>query len=181
MPAGKPAKYATLSPKSKMKRREKYQEYLESPEWNARRKWWLRRADWRCQFCNESSQPLHCHHRTYGRIYHEDPDDVIVLCQTCHDWHHKKPKEKNPTEKNPILSIKRLGDPGDVYNMLGVIIALYQTGKGRIIQTFDGKITLQFFNLDQEIILEPTMRHWLKQFRKLQDDKTQKIPPPTSA
>jgi len=159
-----------------MTKREKYHKYLESPEWDARRKWWLRRADWRCQFCNESSQALHCHHRTYDRIYQEDPDDVIVLCQTCHDWHHKKPKENDST-----LNIKKLGDPGYVYSMLTAIISLCQTGKGRITQNLDGKITLQFFNLDHEVILEPTMRHWLKQFRKLQDDKTQKIPPPTAA
>ena len=158
-----------------MTKREKYQKYLESPDWNARRKWWLRRADWRCQFCNDNSQPLHCHHRTYSRIYQEDPDDVIVLCQTCHDWHHKKPKGKNTT-----LSIERLGDPRYVYNMLGVLIDLYQTGKGRLVQTFDGKMTIQFFNVEHEIILEPTMRHWLKLLRKLQDDKTQKIPPPNA-
>src|SRR6516165_10155986 len=44
-----------------------YREYLQTPEWQDRRRAALTRADRRCQVCNRSNRALHVHHRTYER------------------------------------------------------------------------------------------------------------------
>jgi hypothetical protein len=68
-----------------------YEEYLRTPEWRARRQESLRRARYRCQMCNSPEPPLEAHHRTYERLGEELPEDLFVLCKTCHQWHHRKP------------------------------------------------------------------------------------------
>jgi hypothetical protein len=66
-----------------------YDEYLQTPEWDARRKAVLKRAGRRCQVCNEQRM-LHAHHRTYERRGMEDPADLTVLCDRCHSLYHGK-------------------------------------------------------------------------------------------
>ncbi|HEY7123791.1 MAG TPA: phage antirepressor N-terminal domain-containing protein [Ktedonobacterales bacterium] len=61
-----------------------YQEYLQTPEWQARRRLALRRAWYRCQTCNDTKMPLYVHHRTYERRGCEEPEDLFVLCASCH-------------------------------------------------------------------------------------------------
>lgn len=65
-----------------------YPEYLESPEWQARRKVMLRRAVYRCQVCNRD-RLLHVHHRTYEHRGIELPSDLVVLCDECHELFHQ--------------------------------------------------------------------------------------------
>jgi len=36
------------------------------------------------------SPPLHVHHRTYERVFHETLDDLCVLCEDCHELFHGK-------------------------------------------------------------------------------------------
>ena len=60
-----------------------YQQYLQTPEWFARRTAALRRAGYRCQLCNRTGR-LEVHHRTYERRGNESPEDLIVLCDECH-------------------------------------------------------------------------------------------------
>lgn len=61
-----------------------YPEYLQSPEWAAKRSKALRFANYRCQLCN-GNETLTVHHRTYERRGHELMGDLIVLCKDCHD------------------------------------------------------------------------------------------------
>jgi len=69
-----------------------YQEYLQSPEWDATRKAALKRAHYRCQLCNSNGQ-LHVHHKTYERLGTEYTSDLIVLCRGCHaKFHDKEPQ-----------------------------------------------------------------------------------------
>ena len=67
-----------------------YQEYLQTPEWQARRKDALQRAEYRCQTCNASDRILDVHHRTYERRGHEKPSDLTVLCRDCHELFHQR-------------------------------------------------------------------------------------------
>ena len=67
-----------------------YKEYLQTPEWDQIRRRSLIIADHRCQVCEASSVELHVHHKTYERRGEELPDDLIVLCKTCHEDIHKK-------------------------------------------------------------------------------------------
>jgi len=57
-----------------------YKEYL---HWRKIRVEAIARANHRCQLCNKDNI-LHVHHRTYERLGKELPEDLIVLCQSCH-------------------------------------------------------------------------------------------------
>lgn len=65
-----------------------YREYLQSEHWLNMRRGALERAGWRCQVCNNKTR-LDVHHRTYERRGHELPDDLTVLCRSCHETFHK--------------------------------------------------------------------------------------------
>lgn len=64
-----------------------YHEYIASDEWAARSKEAKEDAKWRCQVCNGSGV-LHTHHRTYDNLGEEEPEDLIVLCASCHKLFH---------------------------------------------------------------------------------------------
>lgn len=71
-----------------------YKEYLTSPHWKQVRKKAIERSGGRCMLCNTNTQSLHVHHRTYERLGHEEPMDVIVLCATHHAQFHGKDGNK---------------------------------------------------------------------------------------
>ncbi len=65
-----------------------YEEYLRTPEWRATREAALKRALYRCQVCNDDKKTLSAHHRTYERRGCERPEDLFVLCESCHARTH---------------------------------------------------------------------------------------------
>ena len=69
-----------------------YQEYLQTPEWQARRKQHLKSVGYRCQICNSSGVIIDIHHRTYERRGQEHYKDLIALCRDCHSTFHKSRK-----------------------------------------------------------------------------------------
>ena len=73
-----------------------YWQYLQTPEWSARRAAMLEAADYRCQLCSGAEPPLDVHHNTYERRGWENDKDLIVLCRTCHAKHHDKLKTDRP-------------------------------------------------------------------------------------
>ena len=66
-----------------------YFEYLRTPHWQRVRADALKRHGHRCAVC-DSKGPLEVHHRTYVRKGHELPNDVIALCNPCHDNFHNQ-------------------------------------------------------------------------------------------
>jgi hypothetical protein len=66
-----------------------YQWYLGSAFWRERREAALRRAKGICERC-KSRSATHIHHLTYIRIFKERPDDLMALCQKCHEEVHNK-------------------------------------------------------------------------------------------
>jgi HNH endonuclease len=64
-----------------------YSAYLASPEWAEQRRRALVRANGACQTC-ERTDSLETHHRTYERRGDEQPNDLIVLCVSCHTAVH---------------------------------------------------------------------------------------------
>jgi len=70
--------------------KEKYYNYLQSPEWDEKRKAKLKEADFRCQLCNAEDK-LSVHHRTYERVFEELQSDLIALCSRCHSKYHDVP------------------------------------------------------------------------------------------
>jgi 5-methylcytosine-specific restriction endonuclease McrA len=76
-----------------------YREYLQTPEWQQRRKAALKRAGYACQVCNRKRQ-LHVHHRTYERRGDEYTADLIVLCDDCHALYHGKGLLADPPDRD---------------------------------------------------------------------------------
>lgn len=66
-----------------------YDDYLQSPEWRARRQRHIDYAGGRCQLCNDAPAVVHVHHRTYARRGFERAPDLIVLCPDCHKVFHQ--------------------------------------------------------------------------------------------
>jgi 5-methylcytosine-specific restriction endonuclease McrA len=65
-----------------MKRKQDYQDYLASNEWQEKRLEVLERDDFTCQHCGIEATEVH--HLTYARIFHEALDDLVSLCRDCH-------------------------------------------------------------------------------------------------
>jgi hypothetical protein len=71
--------------RSKPRRRDWYRNvYLRSDHWHALRLWALALAGYRCLRCKKGGR-LDVHHRHYQTLWRETPDDVEVLCRTCHE------------------------------------------------------------------------------------------------
>ncbi len=62
---------------------DKYSEYLLSDPWKGRRIKALHIANHQCAACS-SSESLQVHHLTYERLFNENQDDLMVLCELCH-------------------------------------------------------------------------------------------------
>ncbi len=94
-----------------VKRNEEYHRYLWSQNWrlrvlrklatnkgltNFQRLWMLTRErtlrnfQFICDDCGKrrTKRNIDVHHNTYARIFHEEPDDLAVLCKTCHKLRH---------------------------------------------------------------------------------------------
>lgn len=62
---------------------ERYNRYLQTPEWRAKRERVLERDDHLCQAClkREATQ---AHHLTYKRVFSEPLFDLVGVCMVCH-------------------------------------------------------------------------------------------------
>lgn len=67
--------------------KQKYREYLESPEWKEKRTAVMERCNYWCEDCRRE-RAVHVHHLTYERIYNEDLEDLIGVCKSCHEDRH---------------------------------------------------------------------------------------------
>jgi hypothetical protein len=69
-----------------------YKQYLKSDKWKAIRNKILEKFNGTCVVCDAQTQ-VDVHHKTYKNIGHENEDDLIVLCRTCHAKFHEKPTQ----------------------------------------------------------------------------------------
>jgi len=82
---------ATISPERLAELRTlPYAEYLKTPEWLVTRKRILQRDHYTCQGCQAQKVLLHVHHYTYARLGCEDDEDLVTLCEVCHDELHRQ-------------------------------------------------------------------------------------------
>lgn len=65
-----------------------YSAYLRSDAWQERRKAALKRAGNRCTLC-AATDNLQVHHNSYKNLGNELPEDLTVLCDSCHERHSK--------------------------------------------------------------------------------------------
>jgi hypothetical protein len=66
-----------------------YPFYLRTPEWRRTRAAALVRAGNACSLDVTHTRDLEVHHRTYERLGEEMVTDLVVLCHSCHQLHHK--------------------------------------------------------------------------------------------
>jgi len=62
----------------------RYNAYLQSPEWKARRWKVLDRDNHTCQACLEH-HATQVHHLTYRHAFNEPLFELVSICSTCHD------------------------------------------------------------------------------------------------
>src|SRR6185369_486505 len=65
----------------------KYAEYLKSPHWALIKFNVFAARGMKCELCG-SLKDIDIHHKTYGRIGREKPEDLMVLCRLCHGKAH---------------------------------------------------------------------------------------------
>lgn len=67
-----------------------YKQYLATPHWKCTRREALKRVGAKCERCGALNDDvtLVVHHLTYDNIGHESPEDLMVLCQSCHGLEH---------------------------------------------------------------------------------------------
>lgn len=84
--------------------KEEYHLYLQTPEWEVKRRAMLWLSNYSCKLCDNKNYPFHVHHRTYQNIGKEIPDDLIVLCQNCHETFHEKDiPEQHPNPEDVLI------------------------------------------------------------------------------
>jgi len=66
-----------------------YEEYLKTPEWLVTRKRILKRDNYQCQKCHATNVLFNVHHYTYERLGCEEDDDLVTLCEYCHEELHR--------------------------------------------------------------------------------------------
>ena len=70
----------------------RYRNYLSSPEWRAKRKLVLERANNICEGCL-TANAKEVHHTTYAHIYKEFLFELVALCDGCHKRYHTVPPD----------------------------------------------------------------------------------------
>lgn len=91
-----------------------YQKYIKSKEFKALRDKVLERDNYKCRVCGRSQEEiigtkysLQAHHSNYehlGKCNEEEFNDLITLCNVCHNAMHKAPSNlKRFSDKTPIL------------------------------------------------------------------------------
>jgi hypothetical protein len=85
---------AVMSPRRAARRRE-YAAYLASPQWQARRRQWLRNQQHRgvdpvCVVCGKPwTLDDDLHHASYANLGHERDEDLIPMDRDCHEALHR--------------------------------------------------------------------------------------------
>jgi len=66
-----------------------YASYLSSHTWKMKAREMREKANFKCQLCACTDKPLNVHHNNYDRLGRERNDDLIVLCEPCHNKFHQ--------------------------------------------------------------------------------------------
>lgn len=85
-----------------------YRRYLQTPEWSRARRAALSRADNACSLDATHTENLEVHHRSYEHLGAELASDVVVLCHSCHQLHHKqygRPHRERAISSAPLTAM----------------------------------------------------------------------------
>ena len=99
-------------PRSKDDWRKTYKNYLQSPKWKQVRENLFKLRGKKCEDCGCTNN-IHVHHIHYNTFMNELPEDLKVLCESCHEKEHLKlnnQKLKNEARFNKNIKLyKRKG------------------------------------------------------------------------
>jgi hypothetical protein len=91
-----------------------YNEYLNSENWAARRRERLELDQYRCRKCDGTLR-LRVHHRTYRNLGAEPMDDLVTLCEDCHQAIHglclAEGRSRSDERVLARVTAKYLGEP----------------------------------------------------------------------
>lgn len=65
----------------------KYQKYINSTKWERRKVSYYAHHPKVCRAC-AATELIHLHHHTYDRLGKEADDDMVPLCESCHELVH---------------------------------------------------------------------------------------------
>jgi hypothetical protein len=71
--------------------RDEYAAYLDSPEWQAKRKRAMARARGQCEGC-QAARAVEVHHLTYDHVGNEFLWELVAVCADCHQRVHGAPE-----------------------------------------------------------------------------------------
>jgi hypothetical protein len=98
-----------------------------NPNWQKKRLEILKRDEFNCVNCGEDNNTLHVHHYYYNKntkIWDYENDNLVTLCELCHDsWHliEKEIKELLTVPTNQLMDIYMLLIQVRKMNILQVI------------------------------------------------------------
>ena len=70
---------------------DRYDRYMQTPEWKERRQLVLKRANYVCEGCGKA-KATEVHHLTYERLGKEMLFDLVAVCDECHRKIHPRGK-----------------------------------------------------------------------------------------
>ena len=77
-------------------RQEEYSDYIKSDYFQNLKMQVFKRDGFQCQYKNcGSAKNILVHHTHYGARYNEDINDLVTVCQKCHNEIHANDKEKS--------------------------------------------------------------------------------------
>lgn len=87
-----------------------YNKYIQTEEWRQRAEAAKQRVGNRCQLCNRPSPRviLEAHHRTYERLGNELPEDLTVLCRSCHELYEANRRMPRPPQAQPAPPLQKV-------------------------------------------------------------------------
>lgn len=87
-----------------MTRRDKYLQYLKSPDWKGHRAVALERTSGFCQYCGEIASQVH--HVKYPKQFGEEhPHSLIPVCERCHNISHGVQEMKSLTDVTQMMEL----------------------------------------------------------------------------
>lgn len=103
-----------------------YQRYLASREWSLLREQVRERSGNRCEHCFVVPQQA-VHHLTYARLGHEELDDLMAVCNECHEWLSGK-SDTNPLNDWCVVSDPLFARDGRSFHLLVPLMGLQGRG-----------------------------------------------------
>jgi hypothetical protein len=105
--------------------------YLKSETWKEKEATFLNRIGHRCEICRATNN-VRAFHNNYARIYTEQDEDLLALCEVCQKKRNSKIKQKHISNKKRVgkkatkklkksVNSKKAGHAGDITNSYGVI------------------------------------------------------------